>query len=94
MLLRHAQRFKRLLHVGQVIRPLFSQRHAAFGTDKQCDAQMLLELADLLADGGGGQRQAVCRSGQAAGTGGGFKRQNGAQFGQAAAGRCVHGGYR
>lgn len=33
---------------------------------------MLFKLADLLADGGGGQRQAVSRSGQAAGTGGGF----------------------
>lgn len=87
MLLRHPQRLEGFLHVSQIVRPLFGQRHAAFGADKQRDAQMLFQLADLLADGGGGERQAVRRAGQAAGAGGGFERQNGAQFGQTPAGR-------
>ena len=87
VLLRHAQRFERLLHVGQVVRALFGQRDAAFGADEQRDPQVLLQLADLLADGGGGQRQRIRRAGQAAGAGGGFERQNGAQLGQARAGR-------
>ena len=47
---------------------------------------VLLQLADLLADGGGGQRQRIAAR-AAAGAGGGFERQNGAQLGQARAGR-------
>ena len=94
MLLCHAQRFESLLHVGQVVRSLLGQRHAAFSADKQHNTQLLLKLADLLADGGGGQRQEVCRFGQAAGAGGGFKRQNGVQFGQTRTGSWAHGVYR
>ncbi len=51
---------------------------------------VLLQLADLLADGGGVSASVSAARAEAAGAGGGFERQNGAQLGKRARdGECM-----
>ena len=56
---------KDLFNVEEIALPLFGEQQGAVAAAKQLQAKEILKRLDLVADGGLGDKQLICRAGKA-----------------------------